>query len=413
MYDLEKIGKEAKKMASYVRRLASSEKNNILFACAESLEENIAQIIYANDKDMANADPSRGAFNDRLKLNEQRVKAMAEGMRKVARQDDPTGETLYMKSLPNGLKVGEKRVPIGVVGMIYEARPNVTTDSFSLCFKAGNACVLRGSREAINSNIVLVKILQDTLESLEHPREIVQLIEDTSRETAREFMRLNKYIDVLIPRGSAGLIQSAVENSTIPIIETGVGNCHIFVDDSADLSNAVPLIINAKTQRPSVCNSCEKLLIHINIAERFLPIICRSLSDAGVEIRGDETVCGTFEKIIPATEDDWYTEYLDLIIAIKIVDNLEAAIEHINEYSSGHTDAILTESYTNANDFVEQVDSAAVFVNASTRFTDGEEFGLGAEVGISTQKLHARGPMGLTALTTTKFFVLGSGQIRK
>ena len=254
--------------------------------------------------------------------------------------------------------------------------------------------------------------MQDTLAGLSHPREIVQLITDTSRETAREFMRLNKYIDVLIPRGSAGLIQAAVENSTIPVIETGVGNCHIFVDESADLKNAVPLIINAKTQRPSVCNACEKLLIHRNIADKFLPEICSALANAGVEIRGDETVCNVFPQSQPINKTDWHTEFLDMIIGIKVVENLDEAIHHISEYSSGHTDAILTENYANAYEFIELVDSAAVFVNASTRFTDGEEFGLGAEVGISTQKLHARGPMGLTALTTTKFFALGNGQIR-
>ncbi|MCL2224227.1 MAG: glutamate-5-semialdehyde dehydrogenase [Defluviitaleaceae bacterium] len=413
MYDLEKIGTEAKKMAAYVRRLSAVEKNAALMTCADKLEENTAYILEENAKDMANADPSRGAFNDRLKLTAERVKAMAEGIRKVARQDDPTGETLYMKTLPNGLQVGEKRVPIGVVGMIYEARPNVTTDSFALCFKSGNACVLRGSKEAINSNIALIKILQDALAAQNHPRETVQLIEDTSRETARQFMRLNKHIDVLIPRGGAGLIQSTVENSTIPVIETGVGNCHIFVDESADLDKAVKIILNAKTQRPSVCNACEKLLIHSKIADKFLPQICDALHGAGVEIRGCDAVCKAFAHAKPATAEDWHTEFLDLIIGVKIVEDLHAAIAHISEYSSGHTEAILTENYTNANAFIDLVDSAAVFVNASTRFTDGEEFGLGAEVGISTQKLHTRGPMGLKALTTTKFFALGRGQVRE
>ncbi|MCL1885125.1 MAG: glutamate-5-semialdehyde dehydrogenase [Defluviitaleaceae bacterium] len=412
MYDLTTIGKNAKKASVHVRGLSAGEKNSALLACAMGIEENADSIISENAKDMANADPSRGAFNDRLLLNKQRVLAMANGLRKVASQDDPTGEVIYMKTMPNGLKIGEKRVPIGVVGMIYEARPNVTTDSFALCFKSGNTCVLRGSKEAIHSNTVLVKILQEILHELGHPREIVQLIEDTSREVAREFMRLNKYIDVLIPRGNAGLIASAIENSTIPVIETGVGNCHIFVDESADLAKAVPLILNAKTQRPSVCNACEKLLIHKNIAGKFLPEICAALSDYNVEIRGDKAVCTAFPSAKPATEDDWHTEFLDLIIAIKVVDDFNAATEHIAEYSSSHTDAILTESYANAEKFVEQVDSAAVFVNASTRFTDGEEFGLGAEMGISTQKLHARGPMGLTALTTKKFFALGNGQIR-
>lgn len=409
---LKNIGENAKAAAEYVRRLSAPEKNKILAACANELEKNATIVIAANKKDMAAADPARGAFNDRLMLNEARISAMAEGMRKVARQDDPTGEVLYMKTLPNGLKVGEKRVPIGVVGMIYEARPNVTTDSYALCLKAGNACVLRGSKEAINSNVALVKILQNTLSKLKHSPDIVQLIEDTSRETAREFMRLNAYIDVLIPRGGAGLIQSTVENSTVPVIETGVGNCHIFVDESADLAKAVPLIINAKTQRPSVCNAAEKLLIHKNIAKDFLPKICGALAAAGVKIRGCPKTVSLYSAARLASEDDWYTEFLDLIIGVKVVDNLAGAIAHISKYSSGHTDCILTESYANANEFIDLVDSAAVFVNASTRFTDGEEFGLGAEVGISTQKLHARGPMGLSALTTTKFFVMGTGQIR-
>jgi len=412
MYDLKSVGKCAKEMALYTRLLSSEAKNEVLITCADSLEANTAYILEENAKDIAAADSSREAFNDRLLLTPQRIAAMAEGMRKVARENDPTGETLYMKTLPNGLTVGEKRVSIGVVGLIYEARPNVTTDSFALCFKAGNACILRGGSEAINSNTALVEILQEAIRELQHPPQIIQLITDTSRETAREFMRLNKYVDVLIPRGGAGLIASTVENSTIPVIETGTGNCHIYVDESADISKAVPLILNAKTQRPSVCNACEKLLIHRALAMDFLPRICRELSDVGVEIHGDDNVCAAFDKAILAQEEDWHTEFLSLIIGIKIVENFEEAVAHIAKYSSGHTEAILTESYARAHEFIEIVDSAAVFVNASTRFTDGEELGLGAEVGISTQKLHARGPMGLTALTTTKFFALGNGQIR-
>jgi glutamate-5-semialdehyde dehydrogenase len=411
--DLTNIGIQAKKTAAYIRRLSGKQKNEVLAACADRLEADTEIILKENARDMAAADPARAAFNDRLLLNEARIRAMAEGLRKVARQDDPTGETLYIKNLPNGLKIGEMRVPIGVVGMIYEARPNVTTDSFGLCFKSGNACILRGSSEAINSNTALVESLQKAITALSHPREIVQLITDTSRETAREFMRLNKYIDVLIPRGGAGLIASAVENSTIPVIETGTGNCHIYADESADLQKAVPLIINAKTQRPSVCNACEKLLIHKSLADKFAPVICQALHEAGVEIRGDSDICALFAQAKAATDEDWHTEYLDMVIAVKVVDDFNAAIEHIGAYSSGHTDAILTENFAAAHEFIELVDSAAVFVNASTRFTDGEEFGLGAEVGISTQKLHARGPMGLTALTTTKFFALGNGQARK
>jgi glutamate-5-semialdehyde dehydrogenase len=301
---------------------------------------------------------------------------------------------------------------MGVVGMIYEARPNVTVDSFGLCFKAGNSSILRGGSEALHSNMALVEVLQSTLEKAGHPRNVVQLISDPSRELARQFMGLNQYVDVLIPRGGAGLIKSTVENSTIPVIETGVGNCHIFVDASAGLERAVDIIINAKTQRPSVCNACEKLLIHRKIEDTFVPVICKALAESGVEIRGDEAVRGLFPAAKPAAEEDWYTEYLDLIIGVKVVEGFDEAVSHISRYSSGHTEAILTESYANAQRFAAEVDSAAVFVNASTRFTDGEEFGLGAEIGISTQKLHARGPMGLKALTTTKFVAFGNGQIR-
>jgi len=410
--DLMKLGKEAKAMARYVARLSSVEKNTALLACADALEAHCGCILEANQLDMSGADPVRSAFNDRLLLNPQRVSGMAEGLRKVARLDDPIHEVLYMKTLPNGLQIGERRVPMGVVGMIYEARPNVTVDSFGLCFKAGNSSILRGGSEALQSNTALVKLLQDTLENTGHPRNVVQLISDPSRELARQFMGLNQYVDVLIPRGGAGLIKSTVENSTIPVIETGVGNCHIFVDESADLDRAVDIIINAKTQRPSVCNACEKLLVHKKVAEAFVPQICNALVECGVEIRGDETLHRIFKDAKPAVEADWYTEYLDLIIGIKVVEGLDEALLHISQYSSGHTEAILTESYANAQRFAAEVDSAAVFVNASTRFTDGEEFGLGAEIGISTQKLHARGPMGLKALTTTKFVAFGSGQVR-
>jgi len=413
LFDLEKIGKKSRKMAGYTRQLTAEQKNIALMACADALEADSSYILEENQKDMAKADPSRGAFNDRLMLNTERISGIAEGLRKVARLDDPVGEVLYMKTLLNGLQIGERRVPIGVVGMIYEARPNVTVDSFGLCFKAGNSSILRGGSEALHSNIAIATVLQNTLEKLGHPRNIVQFITDPSREVARQFMGLNQYVDVLIPRGGAGLIKSTLENSTIPVIETGVGNCHIFVDESADLDKAVDIIINAKTQRPSVCNACEKLLIHRKVADVFLPRICQALAASGVEIRGDEQVCKTFPAAKLATEEDWHTEFLDLIIGIKVVEDYDDAVSHIGTYSSGHTDAILTESYINAQGFIAEIDSAAVFVNASTRFTDGEEFGLGAEIGISTQKLHARGPMGLKALTTTKFIILGNGQIRK
>ena len=409
---LTQIGKKAKELSKYTSQLSTSTKNKTLTACANALEKHHNYILEANRTDMSSADPSRSAFNDRLLLDQQRISAIAEGLRKVAHLDDPVGELLYMKTMPNGLQVGERRVPLGVVGMIYEARPNVTADGFALCFKAGNASILRGGSEALHSNIAILKVIQDALEDTGHPRELVQYIEDPSRELARRFMGLNEYVDVLIPRGGAGLIKTVIENSTIPVIETGVGNCHIFVDKSADQKRAIEIIINAKTQRPSVCNACEKLLVHKAIAEVFIPELCQALAEHTVEIRGDESVCSLYTNARTATEEDWHTEYLALIIGIKIVDDLDAALEHISKYSSNHSDAILTESYNNAQRFTAEVDSAAVYVNASTRFTDGEEFGLGAEMGISTQKLHARGPMGLRALTSTKFVILGNGQIR-
>ena len=412
MFNLEKIGQDAKAMARYVAKLPSQAKADALMACADALEARCEYILQENQRDMARVNPERAAFNDRLMLNEQRVAAMAQGLRKVAQMDDPVNEILYMKTLPNGLQVGERRAPMGVVGMIYEARPNVTADSFGLCFKAGNSSILRGSSEAICSNAALVEILQDALEALGHPRAIVQLITDTSREVAHEFMKMRQYVDVLIPRGGAQLIKSTVENSTIPVIETGVGNCHIFVDATADLENAVDIVVNAKTQRPTVCNACEKLLVHAAVADKFIPMVCTVLTEKGVAIRGDEYVQKMFSAATAATPEDWDLEYLNLTLGIKVVVDFDAAIEHIGEYSSGHSDAILTNDYTNAQRFTAEVDSAAVYVNASTRFTDGEQFGFGAEIGISTQKLHARGPMGLKALTTTKFVILGNGQVR-
>ena len=412
MINLEKMGQKAKEMSKYTAALGTQAKNHALTACADALITHADYILAENKKDMDNADPARASFNDRLLLTPARIAGMAEGLRKVARLDDPVNEVLYMKTLPNGLQIGERKVPLGVIGMIYEARPNVTADAFGLCFKAGNSCILRGGSEAIASNTALVNVVQDALEEASHPREIVQFISDTSRDVAKAFMGLNKYVDVLIPRGSASLINSTVENSKIPVIETGIGNCHIFVDESADLDKAVKIIINAKTQRTSVCNACEKLLIHKALADSFLPDICRILNDNGVKIHGDDKVCKAFPKALAATEDDWYEEYLDLIIGIKVVDSLEDAINHINHYSSGHSDVILTESYSAANRFTADIDSAAVYVNASTRFTDGEEFGLGAEIGISTGKLHSRGPMGLKALTSAKFVIFGTGQIR-
>lgn len=413
METLEILGQNAKNAARYAARLSTAQKNEVLTACADALVSESDFLVFENRKDMEKADLSAtAAFADRLLLTQGRVRAMAEGLRNVSRLDDPLNQTLPFNTLPNGLTVGQKRVPLGVVGMIYEARPNVTADSFALCFKAGNSCILRGGTEAINTNIALVHLLQEELKKLGHPQELVQLITDTSRETARAFMRLNTYMDVLIPRGGAGLINSAMQNSTVPVIETGMGNCHIFVDADADLERAVDIILNAKTQRPGVCNACEKVLLHEAIADKFLPILGHALNEHRVEIRGDEWVCAALNYAQPATDEDWYLEYLDMVIALRVVTDIGEAVAHINQYGTGHSDAILTESYTNACRFLDEVDSAAVYVNASTRFTDGGEFGLGAEIGISTQKLHARGPMGLTALTTTKYIIYGNGQTR-
>ena len=316
-----------------------------------------------------------------------------------------------MKTLDNGLKIGQKRVPMGVIGIIFEARPNVTADAFGLCLKAGSATILRGGKEAFNSNTTIVNIFRNALEHIGLPKDCVQMVEDTSRETATEMMRLNGYIDVLIPRGGAGLIQSVVQNSTVPVIETGTGNCHTYVDKSADLDMAVRIVINAKTQRPGVCNACESLLVHEDIAETFIPMVVKALKNNDVEIRGDERFSEE-DGVKQASEEDWGTEYNDLIISAKVVKDIDEAIEHIRKYSTGHSECIVTENYTNAQKFLDEVDAAAVYVNASTRFTDGGQFGFGAEIGISTQKLHARGPMGLKEITTTKYIIYGNGQIR-
>lgn len=318
-----------------------------------------------------------------------------------------------MKTLDNGLTIGQKRVPMGVIGIIFEARPNVTADAFGLCLKAGSAVILRGGKEAFRTNQAVVSVFREALEKQGLPGDIVQVVPDTSRETANEMMRLNGYLDVLIPRGGAGLIQSVVQNSTVPVIETGVGNCHIFVDETADLDKAVAIVMNAKTQRPGVCNACESLLVHAKIADQFLPMVGEALQQKNVEIRGDETTCALISGSVPATQEDWATEYTDYIISTRMVENIDEAISHIRKYSTGHSEAILTENYTNAQRFLNEVDAAAVYVNASTRFTDGGQFGFGAEIGISTQKLHARGPMGLKELTTTKYIIYGNGQIRE
>ena len=355
----------------------------------------------------------KGAFIDRLTLTEQRLQEMADGLRQVASLDDPVGKVLSMKTLDNGLIIGQKRVPMGVIGIIFEARPNVTADAFGLCLKAGSAVILRGGKEAIGTNKKVVSVFQKALEEEGLPGACVQIVQDTNRETANEMMRLNGYLDLLIPRGGAGLIQNVVQNSTVPVIQTGVGNCHVYVDESADLEKAVRIVINAKTQRPGVCNACESLLVHESLKDTFLPMIGKALQEKQVEIRGDEDTCARVPGAVAATEEDWATEYEDYIISTRVVKDLDEAISHIRRYSTGHSEAIVTENYTNAQRFLNEVDAAAVYVNASTRFTDGGQFGFGAEIGISTQKLHARGPMGLTELTTTKYIIYGDGQIRE
>lgn len=411
MSRLIEMGQAAKEASVVLAKLRTPEKNKALIASAEALEQNMDKILAANkvDVEMAVENGIKGAFIDRLTLNEKRIKDMANGLRDVAALPDPIGEVLYMKTLDNGLIVGQKRVPMGVIGIIFEARPNVTSDAFGLCLKAGSATILRGGKEAFNSNTTIVNIFRDALEKIGMPKDCVQMVEDTSRETATEMMRLNGYIDLLIPRGGAGLIKSVVMNSKVPVIETGIGNCHVYVDETADLEKAVRIVLNAKTQRPGVCNSCESLLVHENIAEKFIPMIIKELKEKKVEIRGDEIFVNA--GAVPASEEDWGTEYDDLIISARVVRNVDEAIEHIRKYGTGHSEAIITENYTNAQKFLDEVDAAAVYVNASTRFTDGGEFGFGAEIGISTQKLHARGPMGLKEITTTKYIIYGNGSL--
>ena len=415
MSELLEMGKQAKQAAITLSTLPTPVKNTVLLKSADALIEGMDKILSANQKDVeaAKAAGVRSAFIDRLTLTEQRILSMAEGLRQVASFDDPVGEVTFMKTLDNGLIKGQKRVAMGVIGIIFEARPNVTADAFGLCLKAGSAVILRGGKEAIGSNKIIVKLFQQTLQKQGLPKECVQIVKDTSRETANEMMRLNGYLDVLIPRGGAGLIRNVVENSTVPVIQTGIGNCHIYVDESADLQKAANIVINAKTQRPGVCNACESLLVHKNIAEKFMPEIGKALQSKNVEIRGDKVTMDLVEGAVAATEQDWATEYEDYIISAKVVENIDEAIEHIRKYTTGHSEAIITENYTNAQRFLNEIDAAAVYVNASTRFTDGGQFGFGAEIGISTQKLHARGPMGLKELTTTKYIIYGNGQIRE
>jgi len=409
------IGKAAKKASVELNRMGQEEKNNVLKACAKSLVDMKDEILASNAIDVQNAENNgiKGSLIDRLRLNDDRIKDMAEGLLQISTLPDPVGEVLSMNVRPNGLNVGQKRVPLGVVGIIYESRPNVTSDAFGLCFKTGNAVILRGGSDAIESNKSIVKALKAGLRSCGCTEDAVLLIEDTSREIVKDFMRMNQYIDVIIPRGGAGLIKTVVENSTIPVIETGTGNCHIYVDEYADFNMALDIIDNAKNQRLGVCNACESLVIHGKIASAFIPLLYERLHSKDVEIRADERACKICKELALASEEDFATEYLDKIVSLKVVDSIDEAIDHINEYSTSHSESIITDNYANAMKFLDEVDSACVYVNASTRFTDGNEFGFGAEIGISTQKLHARGPMGLKALTTTKYIILGNGQIRE
>ena len=412
--DLREMGARAKDVSRILGKLGQTEKNAGLFAAAGELEAAASSILEANGQDV-DAAVKRGmhaGLVDRLRLDGSRIKAIADGLRDVAALEDPVGEVESMKKRPNGLLIGRKRVPLGVIGIIYEARPNVTADAFGLCFKSGNAVILRGGSDAIRSNEAIVAAIRRGLLAAGLPEDAVQLVADTSRESARELMRLNGYLDVLIPRGSAGLIRTVVENSTVPVIETGTGNCHVYVDATADFQMALDIIYNAKTQRIGVCNACESLLVHQSIAEEFLPLLKERLDEKQVEIRADEASCRLVPGFVPAAEEDWGREYLDYILSLKQVGSLDEAIAHINRYGTGHSEAIVTRDYGNAQRFLEEVDAAAVYVNASTRFTDGAQFGFGAEIGISTQKLHARGPMGLRELTTIKYIIYGDGQVR-
>ena len=411
---LENIGARAKDAQRKLALIGELKKDAALVLCANRLVENSEKIIAQNETDLAAA-KARGisdAMLDRLRLTDTRIRSMAEGLEQVASLENPVGEVLSMKERPNGLLIGQKRVPLGVIGIIYESRPNVTADAFALCFKTSNAVILRGGSDAINSNKIICEILRGALGESGIPEDCIILIEDTARETATALMKLNDYLDVLIPRGGAGLIRSVVNNATVPVIETGTGNCHVYVDADADIDMAVSIIENAKTQRYGVCNACESLVIHSAAAAAALPAIAKMLAAHSVEIRGCERTRGIIPDAVPATEEDYKTEYLGPVISCKIVDSIDEAIEHINNCSTGHSEAIITHSYENSQRFLNEIDSAAVYVNASTRFTDGFEFGYGAEIGISTQKLHARGPMGLAALTTTKSIIYGNGQIR-
>lgn len=413
MTALQETGQKAVQAKYEVQKLSEKEKNRALLTIAEALVTETDRILAANEKDLARAEEKgmKAGLIDRLRLTEERIKGMAEGIEKVTQLPDPVGELLETIHRPNGLVIEKRRVPLGVVGIIYESRPNVTADAFSLCFKSGNAVILKGGSDALYSNKAIVSVIREGLEKSGVTEDAISFIDATDRAVTMEFMKMKEYVDVLIPRGGAGLIRSVVENSTIPVIETGTGNCHIFIDEDADLAKAIPIIINAKTQRLGVCNACESLVVHEKIREKLLPDLAKALSEKSVEIRGDEKI-GEVINCVPATEEDYGTEYLDAIISMKTVKNVDEAIAHINKYNTKHSEAIITENKEHAEKFLNEVDAACVYVNASTRFTDGFEFGFGAEIGISTQKLHARGPMGLRELTSYKYRITGNGQIR-
>ncbi len=414
MFDLKELGKKAVIAKYELQKIGTEAKNSALLAIADALMENSHRIIEQNAIDLKHGEEKgmHPGLLDRLRLDENRIQGMAEGLKQVAELPDPVGEVLETIERPVGLQIEKRRVPIGVIGMIYESRPNVTADAFGLCFKSGNAVILKGGSDAIFSNIAITSVIRESLEKEGICEDVIQLIESTDRSVVQEFMKMREYVDLLIPRGGAGLIRSVVDGSTIPVIETGTGNCHIYIDEYADLDKAIPIIINAKTQRIGVCNACESLVIHEAVSDRLLPRLAEELKAHSVEIRGDEKV-QNFIDCVPASEEDYGTEYLDYIISMKTVSSVDEAIMHINRYNTKHSEAIITENAENAEKFLSEVDAACVYVNASTRFTDGFEFGFGAEIGISTQKLHARGPMGLKELTSYKYAITGNGQIRK
>lgn len=415
MLTLQQLGKNAKNASRMIMNASANEKNAILATMAEMLENRKAEIFEANQKDLEEAKINLMPANliDRMMLDEKRLAGIIEGIKQVIALDDPIGEITDMHLTKTGLQVGKMRVALGVVGMIYEARPNVSVDAAILCLKSGNAVILRGSKDIIHSNLKLVEIMRAALKANDFDENIISLLEDTSHECANAFMRMNEYLDVLIPRGGAKLIASVVKNASVPVLETGTGNCHIYIDKDADIKKALDIVINAKTQRTSVCNACESILIHRGVRDADIKPIIQALIDKNVVIHGDMTICELNNEVIPATEADYGTEYLDLEVSIKMVKSLEEAIAHINHYSTHHSETIVSENYTSVKKFLKEVDSACVYANASTRFSDGFEFGLGAEIGISTQKLHARGPMGLKALTCEKYIILGNGEIRQ